>query len=233
MNSLSPAFSSSTLLMNDALIFVPKLVMALVILVVGFFIAKALKKVSMRAMTRLLSAKVLDDTPVDEFLEGADMKKRLDQIIGSGVFWLVLLITLYLMAGVLGFTSLTYFLAQLFSYVPNIISASVVLIIGVLLAGFLETFIKGSMSGLGASTARLIAKVTSYIVIVLAGLIALSELGIAREFILILFVGFTAALALAIGLAVGLGGQHMVKQLFDRWYRRVEEIEKQQDVKSK
>lgn len=233
MNSLSPAFSSSTLLMNDALIFVPKLVMALVILAIGFFIAKALKKVSMRAMTRLLSAKVLDDTPVDEFLEGADMKKRLDQIVGSAVFWLVLLFTLYLMAGVLGFTSLTYFLSQLFSYVPNIISAAVVLIIGVLLAGFLETFIKGSMSGLGASTARLIAKVTSYVVIVLAGLIALSELGIAREFILILFIGFTAALALAIGLAVGLGGQHMVRQLFDRWYHRVEELEKQQDVKSK
>lgn len=217
----APVYFSPTIAVTEALGFLPRLLLGLFVLLVGFLIAKALKKVTVKGMQKLLSAKVLDNTPVDELLEGADLKQRIDKIAGNVVFWLVLLISIYLMAGVVGFTSLSVLLSRVFSYIPNLVSASIVFFLGVILAGFAETFIKGSLKSVDPSSARLVAKMTSYIIIVLASMIALSELGIARDFILILFVGFTMTLTLVVGLSVGLGGKDVVSKILDKWYKQM------------
>jgi len=217
----SPIFFSPTVAVTEALGFLPRLAIGVLVFVIGFVIAKWLKRLSVRGMQKLLSAKVLDNTPIDELLEGGDLKNKIDVMVGNVVFWLVLLFTLYLTSGVVGFVSLNNLLASFFDYIPNIVSASVVMILGIILAGFAESFIKGSLKAVDPSSARLIAKMSSYVIVVLASMIALSELGIARDFILILFIGFTFTMSLVVGLGLGLGSKDLVKKILDKWYQKV------------
>lgn len=217
----SPIFFSPTVAVSEALGFLPRLVIGILVFVIGFVIAKWLKRLSVKGMQKLLSAKVLDNTPIDELLEGGDLKNKIDVMVGNVVFWLVLLFTLYLTSGVIGFVSLTNLLVSFFDYIPNIVSAGVVMILGIILAGFAESFIKGSLRGVDPSSARLVAKMSSYVIVVLTSMIALSELGIARDFILILFVGFTFTMSLVVGLGLGLGSKDLVKKILDKWYQKV------------
>ena len=81
------------------------------------------------------------------------------------------------------------------------ISAILILVIGLLLAGLVESLVKGSIKTIDGKSARLLGKLASYLVVILAVMIAISELGIAQEFILVMFVGFVSFLALGLGLA--------------------------------
>lgn len=217
----SPVFLSPTVAVTEALGFLPRLAFGIIVFLVGFVIAKWLKRLSVRGMQKLLSAKILDNTPIDELLEGGDLKNKIDVMVGNVAFWLILLFTVYLASGVIGFVSLANLLASFFDYIPSIVSAGVVVILGIVLAGFAESFIKGSLKGVDPSSARLVAKMSSYVVVVLASMIALSELGIARDFILILFIGFTLTMSLVVGLGLGLGSKDLVKKILDKWYQKV------------
>ena len=100
------------------------------------------------------------------------------------------------------------------------IASIVVLFFGVLLAGLVESFVKGALKTIDASSSRFFGKIASYLVVTVAVLASISELGIANEFILILFIGFVTALSLAAGLAFGLGGQDLVRDLLKEWYKK-------------
>jgi hypothetical protein len=109
-------------------------------------------------------------------------------------------------------------LNSILAYVPAVISAILVLFFGVLLAGLVESLVKGSIRSIDGKAARLLGKVSSYLVMTIAVLVAVSELGIASEFIMILFVGFVATISVGLGLALGLGGKDVVAKMLDEWY---------------
>ena len=110
-------------------------------------------------------------------------------------------------------------LEKILSFIPNVISAILILFFATLLAGLVESLVKGSIRNIDPKTGRALGKISSYLVITIGILIGISELGIASEFILILFVGFVSAMALGLGLALGLGGQDLVKKLLDSYYK--------------
>jgi small-conductance mechanosensitive channel len=85
-----------------------------------------------------------------------------------------------------------------------------------------ESFVKGTFRSFDPTTARLFAKIASYTVVTIASLAAIAELGIASQFIMILFMGVVFAFALGAGLALGLGGQDTVKKVLSDWYKRRE-----------
>lgn len=197
--------------------FIPQLLLALAGLFLGLVLAKISKRAASRLVSASLASKVLDNTPIDLFLENADLKHKLDEIVGTFVYWLVLMLALYVSAGVLGLYSLVNLLGRLFAYLPNFVSAGVVLLVGVILAGFVEKMSKSALASHDAKTGRLVGKISSYLVISLTMMIAISELGIARDFILILFIGLVLAFTISFGLAVGLGAQETVRQILERW----------------
>jgi hypothetical protein len=139
-------------------------------------------------------------------------------VIGSVVYWLLMLIVIHTTVSVLGLTSLSFILEKILAYLPHIISAILILFIGIVLSGILESLIKGSIRSIDGRSARLLGKVSSYLVLVLTVMVAISELGIASEFMMILFMGFVGSLALGVGLALGLGGQHLVRTFLEDWY---------------
>ncbi len=214
MNPLSPnLYSLSTEL---ALLF-PKILLGIVLFLIGMILAKMVKRLVVQAIRMIMKSSLVSNTPLEHFFSNGDLTHRLDEGFGKTAYWFVLLITIYVVSATVGLTSVSYLLEQVFGYLPRFVSAMVVLIIGVLLAGFVESFSKSSLSKIDLKTAKVVSKLSSYLVMILTLMVAFSELGIARDFILILFIGMVMAFALGIGLAVGLGGQHVVRHLTEGW----------------
>lgn len=214
MNTLSPSLLGYSAAIA---LFLPRILVAVVLFVVGLVLAKICKRMVVKAVQVLVQSPLVASTPIEHFLSNADLLHRVDEFLGGVVYWFVLLLTTYVVSATVGLTSVSYLIEQLFSYLPRLFSAGIVLIVGVVLAGMVESFTKRWLTQFDPKAARLTSKLTSYLVMVLTLMIAFSELGIARDFILILFVGLVLALSLGMGLALGLGGQTVVRQLLEHW----------------
>ena len=90
------------------------------------------------------------------------------------------------------------------------------------LVGIIEGVVKGSIKSIDGKSSRLLGKISSYMVITITLLAAISELGIASEFIYIMFVGFVTTMTLGFGLALGLGGKGLVENIINDWYKKLE-----------
>lgn len=213
-NSLALAANQG---MQEVIVFLPKLLVALLILVIGAGLARLLRRGVVRFFESIKVSKAIQNTPVELFLKNAELSTRLEVIIGSVIYWLLMLIVIHTSVSVLGLTSLSFILERILAYLPHIISAILILFIGIVISGFVESLVKGSIRSIDGRSARLLGKISSYLVLVLTVMIAVSELGIASEFMMILFMGFVGSIALGLGLALGLGGQHLVRKFLEDW----------------
>lgn len=217
-------FSSFQVFATEAVVsvadYMPAVLGALLLLVVGSFFANAIRRLVVKVFESFHLSKAVKKTPIEHFLQNAEVKAQLEVILGSVAYWLVMLVVLQSVVAILGLESLSVLLTSILAYIPRVIAAVIVLFFGVLVAGLVESLVKGALKTIDGSSSRFFGKIASYIVMIVAVLAAISELGIANEFILILFVGFVAALSLAGGLAFGLGGQDVVRDLLKEWYKK-------------
>lgn len=200
-------------------VYLPKIVAALAVFILGSAVAKTIRHLVVRSLDAIKLSKALSNTPVEHFIENTEISRRIEQIIGTVVYWLIMLIIIQTSIAILGLTSLSSILERILSFIPNIISAVLILFFAVLLAGLVESLVKGSIKSIDPKTGRALGKISSYLVMMVGLLIGVSELGIASEFILILFVGLVGAVSLGLGLALGLGGKDLVKKLLEAYYK--------------
>jgi hypothetical protein len=121
---------------------------------------------------------------------------------------------------VIGLVAVAGFLIQLTDIIPKLLSALLILVIGLVVAGFVESLVKRALLTLDPATARLSGKIGSYVVISFFALMALAELGLAANFINTLFIGLVATIVLSLGLAVGLGAKDLVSAVLLNWYQK-------------
>lgn len=200
--------------------FLPSLFGALLIFVIGLILAKWAKAIIVKVLSAVKLDKILRKIGLEPFLSQADIKLKAEVIIGEIARWLIIIV--FFMAGVnvLGLTTVGSVLASVLSFVPNIVSAILILTVGVLLAGLVEGLIKGAVNQIDPKTGRLLSKVASYLVVIVAALAAINELGIAQSLINILFIGIITTLALGVGLAIGLGAKDLVSKMLMDWYSK-------------
>lgn len=215
-----PIVLITTQSLSSMAVYLPRILAALLILIIGAALARVVKRVLVKILESIRLSKAFTDTPVEAFLKNAELTNKIEDIIGSIAYWLLMLVVIHTTVSILGLTSLTLLLSEVLGYLPNIISAVLILLIGLLVAGIVESLVKGSIKTIDGKSARLLGKISSYLVVILAVMIAISELGIAQEFILVLFIGFVSCLALGFGLAFGLGGQHVVRTLLEEWHKK-------------
>lgn len=202
------------------MLYLPRILGALLIFLIGVLIAKIVKNLLIKLLEALRLSKMIKNTPIEHFFENADMGQKIEVIIGTIAYWLVMLVVLQASVSILGLESVSNLLGKILAYLPNVISAIIILFFGVLVAGVVESIVKGSIKTLDGRSSRMLGKIASYLVMTIAVMAAISELGIASEFILILFIGFVAMLSLGFGLALGLGGQDMVRKMLNTWYNK-------------
>lgn len=203
--------------------YLPRMVGAILLLIIGIIVARIIRQVVVRGLEAIRLSSWLEKTPLDSFVQNAEVGQKIEGVVGAIVYWLLMLVVLHATFNLLGLMTLVNVLDAVFSYLPHVASALLIFLFGVLFAGVVESLVKGTVKTVDPSSNRFFAKVASYIVVAVAGLAAISELGIASEFIRILFIGLVFAFSLAVGLAGGLGGQEVVRKMLERWYSKNQE----------
>ncbi len=199
--------------------FIPTLISALLVFVIGLILARWLKIAVIKFLNLVRLSDLIGSDNAKTFLKNAEITQKLENVIGELVRYLVILVSFVAAANILGLSAVTVVFNSLLGYLPNILAAIIILIVGVLFAGFLEKVVKGSLGGVDIKLSRLMGKLVSYIIFAFTVLATISQLGIAKNFIDTLFVGFVAMLALAFGLSLGLGSKDLVKSLLEDWYK--------------
>lgn len=208
-------------LLTSIFAFFPRFLAALVIFMFGITVARWIKKLVITSLERIRLGNEVEKTPIHSFLKNADVTTKIEVIIANVIYWIIILVVLQTSITLLGLSAVSDILNRILLYIPNIFSAILILFFGVLLAGLAETLVKGAIKAVDGKSARMLGTVTSYLVMVVAVLASISELGIAQAFITTLFTGFVASIAIALGLAFGLGSKDTVSKIMDEWYTRM------------
>jgi len=220
--SLTDWQEAFTLALSDTLAnilsYIPTIFAALIVFIIGIMLAKWARILTIKLLKAIQLSSLVQKSGFRPYLKKAEITNKLEEIIGGIVKWLIVLVFFIATVNLLGLTTVSLVLNSILAYIPRVISAVLILTIGVLLAGFVESLVKGALAQINVKTARLMSKISSYLVVIFAVLAALNELQIAQALINTLFIGFVAMLALGIGLAVGLGAKDLVAQILEEWY---------------
>ncbi len=198
--------------------FVPALFGALVILFAGYLAAKLIEKGVHRLLRRVRFNDVLDRGGVLEAVARSGTPINPARVVASFLFWGVMFSVLLIAANAIGLESLAGVFSELLSYIPGIIAALVIVIVGIVLGGFVEGLIRAAAGAVIGAAA--LARVGRGSVIVLAVFMALQEIGVATNIVTIAFGILFGAVALALGLAFGLGNRELAGEITRSWYSR-------------
>jgi len=200
--------------------FLPNLFGALIVFLFGLILAKWGRAITVKIFSAIKLDNLLKKIGLGPFMSKADFKVKAEVLFGEIVRWLFIIVFFVAAVNILGLTTISQVLNGILAYIPNIVSAIVILTIGVLLAGFVENFVKGAVGQLEPKTSRLLSKIASYLVVIVAILAAVNELGIAQSLINTLFIGVISALSLAAGLSLGLGSKDVVSDILKDWHQK-------------
>ena len=202
---------------------IPKIIGFAVILIIGWLIASAIAK----AVTVILRSVKFNDLAERAGLTGFvhDMGIRTDasSFIAEVVKWFIRLIALVAAFDALGLPAVSAVLQRLLLFLPNVLVALVIVILGGLAAQALSRVVRGATAEAGLGNPDVLARIASIAVWVFAILIAINQLGIATNLVNIAFMGFIGALSLALGLAFGLGGRDTAGKIVETWSRKGQE----------
>lgn len=210
--------SAVTAALATFLSFIPALIGAIILLIIGWILAGILARLVERVLTRVGFEVAAKRAGVSEFL-GATGAKQLtaSHVVGLMVKWFIRLIFLELAAQAVHLTAVTALLNSIVLFIPNLIVALLILMLGMLVGRFVSGLVRGAVATSGMANPQLMAGLAEWGIIALAAIIALNQVGIAASLVNILFMGVVGALALALGLAFGLGGRETAGHFWRQW----------------
>lgn len=194
--------------------FLPHFLGALIVLIIGVLIAKALGKIVKTIIIYTKADIVLQKIGLKDDLIRMGIPGSFAGFIGGIVKWFIIIITLLAVVDILRIEQLSVFLQSVLQYIPHVVVAVIILGIGVVGGKFLHTMIEraGSESVMIGSARGALSGLAKWSVIIFALMAALVELGIASSLIQILFTGIVTLLTIAGGLAFGLGGRDAARE---------------------
>jgi hypothetical protein len=199
--------------LRDVVNYIPELIGAIVVILIGVLVGWAVKTVVVRA---LKFVKVKPYTDAIGLNKVFSTKIDLVSLLGDLAKWIIIIVFLLPALEILGLSGVNDLVSGVVSYLPQVVVAVVILMVGAVLADLASRAVEAAAQTIGAKTAAVVADVTRWAVVIFAVLAALAQLGIATAIINNLVLGFVALVAIAGGLAFGLGGQDAAKEVIDR-----------------
>ena len=203
--------------------FLPHLIAALVIFIVGVIVAIIVRNILVRLLNLVSFEKSLANTGIPESLKAADQSLTVTKLLAELVRWFIILVFLIPAVDQLGLGQVNDVLKSLINYLPNVLVAVIIVTVGSVFAKIARDFVTATASSLGAQTAKTVGQVARWAITTFAFLAALAQLGVAQDLIRILFTGFVAMLAIAGGLAFGLGGKETAESMLKKIREELEE----------
>lgn len=206
----------------------PGLLGALLILLCGYFVARQIEKWVDRMLKKLDFNRVAEAGGLREAVDRTGAHLDPVHAVGKLIFWLLMLVVILLASAALGLESINQMFGIMLGFIPTLISAIVVVILGIVVGEFLRGIILASAGRVeGVPTLANVAKGT---VVTIAVFMALQQLGVAEEIITSAFTLVVGALALAFGLAFGFGNMALAGEITRRWYEEHRERRREPEV---
>ncbi len=188
--------------------FIPNLVIAIIIFIVGWLVGVGLGRVVAQVINALRVDQALRSTGIEQLLSRAGFELSSGRFLGFLVKWFFIIVFLVASLDVLKLTTVNLFISDVvLGYLPQVIVAALILLVAAVVAEAVERVVIGSAKAASLRSAGFIGKVTRYAIWIFALLAALAQLNVATAFVQTLFTGVVIAVSLAVGLAFGLGGQ--------------------------
>jgi hypothetical protein len=204
--------SSFTDISSRLSVFAPRLVLALIVLVVGWLIAliigNVLATIAQAIGLDALSRKI----GLTRLLDSAGIEKSVSAIVGQIATWILVVVVLMAAAEVMGIDTVQIFLSAVLGYVPNVLGGAATLLIGLIFANFLADVVRHASQASGLNHTSVLSSVTRNAVVVFTVIAVLAQLGIASDIMRALIYGGIAMMTIAGGIAFGLGGQGVAKR---------------------
>lgn len=201
-------------------VFMPRLLGALIVFIIGWVVAMALGKLVEQIIRSLRVDSLLERVEAHKALERAGMKLNSGAFIGGLVKWFLIVVFLLASLNILDLGEVSNFLRDVLLYLPRVVVAALILIIAALVAETVERAVRASVESAGLK-GGLVGAVARWSIWVFAIVAALVQLGIAVQLIQTLVTGLIAMIALAGGLAFGLGGKDAAGDILARVRREL------------
>ncbi len=217
-------FSSFQAMWQGIIEFLPRMLLALIVFVLGWVIADILGKFVAQIVDLLKIDKVLSKTGIEEPLKRANIRLNSAAFVGGLIRWFFLIVFLLATFEILGLSQLSVFLKDVvLQYLPHVIAAVFIMLIAAVLADVLQKVVIASAKAAHLTSSVFLGGVTKWAIWIFAILAALYELGIAGALIQTLFTAFVAMIAVAGGLAFGLGGKDAAARFIEKLRQDISE----------
>jgi len=197
--------------------FLPKLILAIAILVAGWLLAKFVKFAVVKGLGIINFQVVTEKAGIDNFLKQGGIKQSTIDILGLLGYWLVILAALIVGFNTLGLTIVTDLVGQVILFIPKVIVAVLILAVGLYFARLVAEAVTTYCKNVGLEDADLLGRVSRYAIMVFVVLIALDQVNVGGDIIQHSFLILLAGVVLALALAFGLSGQKWASQQLDKW----------------
>ena len=202
--------------------FIPAIIGATIILIIGLIIASGLKSL----VEKIISAAKLDNLlrrlDLETYLQRANLQLNSGKFLGTLVYWFFVIVSVLAAADVLGLRGLSDFLNQVVSYIPNIIAAALIMLATIIIANFLSSLVKASVMSAKLQAPKFLSTLTWWATVIFGLLASLMQLGVAPMLLNTVITGIIAMFALAGGIAFGLGGKDYAMHLLNKLKERTE-----------
>jgi Conserved TM helix len=198
--------------------FVPNLIAFLVILVVGYFIAKLVAGIVRKALEKLGLDRALHESDAGQYVERLTPGASPSNGVSRVVFWIAFAFVLTAAIGALKIPAVTAFMNQVLAYLPNVVAAIVIFVVAAAVAGAAGAGVAKLMGD--TPTGKLVAAIVPTLVLVIGLFMVLNQLKIAEEIVTVTFTVLMASLGLGLALAFGLGGRNVAGRLLEDAYEK-------------
>ncbi len=193
--------------------FIPTLIGAIIVFVIGWFISIGIGKLIAEILIRLKFNELFNRTDWDEALAKADLKVNPSEFIGAICKWILVIVFLLAAVEILGFVQFASFLKSVLNYLPNVIVAVLIFVVTVIVVDIVEKVVRASVERVKVGYGQMISVIVKWSLWIFAILAILHQLGIAKPFMETLFTGLVAMLVIALGISFGLGGKDVAAEI--------------------
>jgi len=200
--------------------FIPNLFGALVVVILGFVVAKLLDTLLSKLLAKVGLDRLMGGTGLTKLLDRAGIRVPISTVIGKIIYWFVLLIFLVSAAESLGLQRVSATLDMLALYLPKVFGAALVLLVGVLLAQLANGIVRGAAETVGLDYSAGLGRLTQSLVIIISISVAISQLEVKTDLLNQVIVIGLITVGLAVALAMGLGSRELAGQILAGIYVR-------------
>lgn len=220
MDQVNVALDTMQAFWQQLVHFLPTFIAALVVLVAGWLLAKAVAYGVIKGLKLVNFSTLTDRAGIDKFLKHGGIRKTTIDIIGVLIYWLIMLATWLVAFNMLGLTVVSDLVSRLAQFIPHVIVAILILTIGLYFARFISDSVIAYGKNVGMEDAEIMGRLTRYSIMVFVIIIALGQMNIGEAILYPAFLILFGGIVLALALAFGIGGQKWAAGQIEKYFTK-------------